>query len=323
MTGLPGWFPIEVPLLSRGTADRSEDLRDADRSRAGWATASVLVVDDKGRVGTVTTGDGRVELALLPAAGLGEVPPAGAVLLGRVTRAGTEGAHDVWALSGDLDDTVADGAAGLRELGAALDDTDAGLLTAAVSVLGWHRAGRFCPRCGEPSEPRSAGWSRHCPNGHEEFPRTDPAVIVLVHDGADRMVLARQPIWPAGRYSVLAGFVEGGESLEATVLREIEEEVGLVVEDITYLGSQPWPFPRSLMLGFSARADPGDPLRPRDGEIEEAMWVDRATVRAALAGGDDWTAPDDPRATGPGILLPGEVSIARRMIEGWAALDTP
>ena len=109
----------------------------------------------------------------------------------------------------------------------------------------------------------------------------------------------------------MAGFVEAGESLEGTVEREIEEEVGVRVRDIAYLGSQPWPFPRSLMVGFAARADTGAVLRPRAGEIEEANWVDRATVRRILAAGGE----------AEGFGLPGEVSIARRMIEGWAALD--
>ena len=113
--------------------------------------------------------------------------------------------------------------------------------------------------------PTPAGWSRLCPRQHEDFPRTDPAVIVLVHDGADSMVLARQPIWPTGRMSVLAGFVEAGESLEATVAREVLEEVGVHVTDVSYLGSQPWPFPRSLMVGFAARAEPGAALLPVPG----------------------------------------------------------
>ncbi len=128
------------------------------------------------------------------------------------------------------------------------------------------------------------------------------------------MVLARQPIWPPGRMSVLAGFVEAGESLEATVVREIGEEIGVRVRDVAYLGSQPWPFPRSLMLGFAARTDAGAPLFPRDGEIEEAIWIDRDAVRGLLdagAGGWESTPPG-------GIGLPPPVSIAHRMIAGWA-----
>ena len=148
-------------------------------------------------------------------------------------------------------------------------------------------------------------------------------MIVLVHDGADRMVLARQPIWPAGRFSVLAGFTEAGESLEGTVRREIFEEVGLHVDQIRYLSSQPWPFPRSLMVGFAARADPDAPLVPQDGEIESAQWFHRADIRMLLeAGGRSHGLSAADRARFPaGMALPDEVSIARRMVHGWADAD--
>jgi NAD+ diphosphatase len=154
-------------------------------------------------------------------------------------------------------------------------------------------------------------------NGHDEYPRTDPAIICLVHDGGSggsaRVLLGRQQTWPPGRYSVLAGFVEGGESLEACVLREIEEEVGLTVSDIRYLGSQAWPFPRSIMIGFSAVGDPEQPLRPADGEIADALWITRAELRRALRHGD-WVTGD-----GNPLLLPPPVSIARSMLDSWAA----
>jgi NAD+ diphosphatase len=214
----------------------------------------------------------------------------------------------------------------LRELGALVGDADAGLLTTAVALTQWHARAGFCPRCGEPTVPDPGGWSRRCAQDHQEFPRTDPAVIVLVHDGADRMVLARQPVWAPGRYSVLAGFVEAGESMENTVRREMFEEVGARVDDIRYLGSQPWPFPRSLMIGFAARADPDQPLRPQDGEIEDARWVTRAAVRAILqqsgwgAGPEPVADPDGTPVDTDRIVLPSSISIARRMIEGWAAV---
>ena len=132
------------------------------------------------------------------------------------------------------------------------------------------------------------------------------------------MLLARQPVWPEGRFSVLAGFVEAGESLEACVMREIHEEVGAVVQDVQYLGSQAWPFPRSLMVGFHALADPAVPLVPADGEIAEAMWVTREELRAALDHGD-WSGERPGQAKR--LLLPGQVSIARSMLESWATLD--
>ncbi len=311
-------FHMDTPTLSRGAADRSEDVRDPDRVRAAWPSARVLVLDDGLR--TAWTGSG---LSLQPALSVAAEPPPDGVLLGEI------GGVDHWAVRG----SVSGDRAGLREIGALLSDTDAGLFTTATALLTWHAAAPFCPRCGLRSAPRLTGWSRVCPNEHEDFPRTDPAVIVLVHDGADSIVLARQPIWPPGRVSVLAGFVEAGESLEAAVVREIGEEVGLRVRDVTYLGSQPWPFPRSLMVGFAARAERTDELRPRVGEIESARWVDRATVRELIASDqDNWLSPtpglsqqerDNAAPVDAGTafatVLPGPVSIARRMIDAWAA----
>jgi NAD+ diphosphatase len=313
-----------VPMLSRGVIDRSEDVRHPDRIRRAWPAARVLVLDDAGR----TEWDG-VTLRQVPALSVADEPPADGVLLGE-----SDGV-DHWAVRGPVDGNRA----GLREIGALLSDSDAALFTTATALLTWHAAAPYCPRCGLRSGPRLTGWSRVCPNDHEDFPRTDPAVIVLVHDGADSIVLARQPIWPPGRVSVLAGFVEAGESLEAAVVREIQEEIGLLVRDVHYLGSQPWPFPRSLMVGFAARADRAAELRPRVGEIESARWVDRATVRRLIGTDqDNWlsvapvqTAGLSPRerdnaapvdaGTAFAAVLPGPVSIARRMIDAWAAVD--
>jgi NAD+ diphosphatase len=321
---------MAVPTLSRGAADRSEDVRDPHRIRRTWSGARVLVLDGAGRA----EWDGSA-LTWAPAPSIAPEPPADGVLLGEIDGV------DHWAVPGE----VPGPGAGLREVGALLSDTEAGLFTTATALLTWHAAAPFCPRCGERSIPRPAGWSRVCPNRHEDFPRTDPAVIVLVHDGDDSIVLARQPIWPPGRVSVLAGFVEAGESLEAAVVREIGEEVGLRVRDVEYLGSQPWPFPRSLMVGFAARAERTDELRPRVGEIESARWVDRATVRRLIADDqDNWLSAGPhptPAGLSPGLsgglsaeernnaapvdagtafaqVLPGPVSIARRMIDAWA-----
>jgi NAD+ diphosphatase len=308
------------PVLSRSAVPRDESLRrDVARQRAGWPTARLVVVDEAGRTPVEWTGrppegpwgmdtDGTAHLVTMPTTG--DAPPADAVLLGEAD--GTA----YWAVRqhgelvpGEDPTTLAD----LRTAGAALDALGAGLLTTAVAVLNWHDAARFCGRDGSPTHPEAAGWHRVCAaHGHEDYPRTDPAVICLVHDGADRVLLARQPVWPEGRFSVLAGFVEAGESLEACVLREIHEEVGVPVRDVAYLGSQAWPFPRSLMVGFQAVADADVALHPAQGEIAEAMWVTRAELRAALVAGD-WAGAE-------GVLrLPGAVSIARAMLEAWAA----
>ena len=172
---------------------------------------------------------------------------------------------------------------GLRDVGAVLDDRQAGLLTHAVAVANWHASHRRCPRCGGETRGVAGGSIRRCPaDASEHFPRVDPAVIMLVHDGDDRVVLGRAPSWPAGRFSILAGFVEPGESLEQAVAREVAEEVGLAVTDIRYLGSQPWPFPSSLMLGFTARAAYGD-LRPDPAELAEAYWFRRQDIRDGKA----------------------------------------
>ena len=192
---------------------------------------------------------------------------------------------------------------GLRDIGSLLDDADAGIVTAAVALANWHAAHPRCPRCGTPTEVAQAGWTRVCPNdGSEHFPRTDPAVIMAVTDPDDRVLLGRQATWPERRFSTLAGFVEPGESLEAAVRREVLEESGVVVGDVVYRGSQPWPFPASIMLGFRAYAETTD-LRPDGTELAEARWLSRKELAADLASG--------------GLLVPPSVSIARRLIEDW------
>lgn len=326
---------LAPPVLSRSAVLRDEQLRvDIARQIAGWPTARLVVVDAEGRAAVdwdsrppeggwdVVAGDGA-RLRTRPTTG--DAPPDGAVLLGESGSEGDGNGHGpgvaFWAVRGEIDLGAGDDPAewvDLRMAGAALDALGAGLLTTAVATLNWHDAARFCSRDGSPTHPANAGWHRQCAAaGHEEYPRTDPAVICLVHDGADRVLVARQPVWPPGRFSVLAGFVEAGESLEACVLREIHEEVGVRVTDVRYLGSQAWPFPRSLMVGFHAQADPDVPVVPADGEIAEAMWVTRAGLREALGRGDWGGRSDGARP----LLLPGRVSIARSMLEAWAALD--
>jgi NAD+ diphosphatase len=301
-----------VPLLSRVGADRSDQLRtDIDAAIAGWADAAVLRVDSRGQV---LIADGRVVLHDTTA--LGERPPEEAVFLGRID----EGRH-VWAIRAPLE-PLGDGrdahVLDLRRAGTIFDDVSAHLVSSATALLNWHDNAGFSAVDGSPTKPIKGGWSRLNPTtGHEEFPRIDPAVICLVHDGADRVVLARQTVWPDRMFSLLAGFVEAGESFETCVVREISEEIGLTVTEVRYLGSQPWPFPRSLMVGFHAVADPDQEFSFNDGEIAEANWFTRDEVRAALAVGD-WTSA---AASQSKLLLPGSVSIAREIIESWAEIN--
>ncbi|MDT5337783.1 MAG: diphosphatase [Mycobacterium sp.] len=300
-----------VPLLSRVGADRADQLRtDVDAALAGWSDALLLKVDRRNQV-LISGGQVVLGKALKHSA----KPDEHAVFLGRLK----DGRH-VWAVRGALDgpeDPHAESEVlDLRRAGAVFDDLSAQLVATATALLNWHDSARFSSVDGSPTKSHKAGWSRINPvNGHEEFPRTDPAVICLIHDGHDRAVLARQTVWPERLFSLIAGFVEAGESFEGCVAREVAEEIGLTVTDVTYLGSQPWPFPRSLMVGFHAIGDPEQEFFFSDGEIAEAAWFTRAEVRAALADGD-WSSDSPSR-----LLLPGSISIAREIIESWAFVD--
>ena len=194
--------------------------------------------------------------------------------------------------------------AGLREAATELPAEEAALAAYAGSLLAWHRRHRFCANCGAPTEVRDAGHERHCPacDAHH-FPRTDPVVIVRVTDARDRLLLGRQARWPEGRFSLLAGYVEPGETLEEAVRREVAEESGIELGEVSYVASQPWPFPSSLMLGFSAVAAGGDPA-PGDDELAEVRWFEREEVERAS------------RGEGPLALAP-PYSIARRLIDAW------
>ncbi len=186
----------------------------------------------------------------------------------------------------------------LRPLAAQLPAGEAGLLAYARALHLWRDSHRFCGRCGARLFSRRAGHMRHCAAcNHNSFPRLDPAIIVLVHDG-ERALLGRQHGWPPGRFSTIAGFVEPGESLEDAVRREVLEETGASVREVAYHSSQPWPFPASLMLGFTARAVAAAPVL-HDGELEEARWF----TRGQIAGG--------------AVRLPPPEAISRRLIDAW------
>jgi NAD+ diphosphatase len=197
-------------------------------------------------------------------------------------------------------------AIGLRTAAASLPQADAGLAAHAAALVNWHRRHRHCSVCGAPTTVAEGGIVRRCDAcGTVHHPRTDPVVIMLVTDG-DRVLLGRQPVWPPRRYSALAGFVEPGESLEEAVAREVREEAGVEVGPPRYVASQPWPFPTSLMLGFTAPWRSGEPRRV-DSELEDVRWFARDEVAAALEGRDD----------GP-LGVPPRFAIARRLLEGWS-----
>ena len=193
--------------------------------------------------------------------------------------------------------------AGFREAGAGLDTVEAALLIEATAIANWHEGHVRCPRCGAPTDVVHSGWVRRCPqDGSEHFPRTDPAIIVTVVGPDGRVLLGTGAQMRSTMYSTLAGFVEPGESLEQAVVREIAEEVGVRVTDCQYLGSQPWPFPASLMLGFTARTE--DVAAEPDGtEVVRARWFERDELQAAVLSGE--------------ITLPSRLSIARALIEHW------
>lgn len=191
----------------------------------------------------------------------------------------------------------------LRVLGPTLAADEASLGVHAVGLARWHASHRYCAACGQPSDPAEAGHVRICPAcGTHHFPRTDPAVIMLITDGNDRALLGRGPQWPAGRFSTLAGFVEPGESLDDAVRREVMEEVGVQVGEVTYAASQPWPFPSSLMLGFFGQALTSE-ITIDANEIAEARWFTRDDVTRMTSSSE--------------MLLPPNASISRWLLQQW------
>lgn len=192
---------------------------------------------------------------------------------------------------------------GLRDVAAGLGARDAGLFVEAVAITNWTHSMKFCPACGGELVVRDSGWVKYCPaEDKSHFPRTDPAVIVAITDAEDRLLLGANAAWGGTRFSTLAGFVEPGESLESAVLREVAEESGVVVQNPRYMGSQPWPFPRSLMLGFTATAV-GTELKPDGVEIIDLRWFTREELAAEVRSG--------------AITVPLGTSISSALIEHW------
>jgi NAD+ diphosphatase len=194
------------------------------------------------------------------------------------------------------------------------DLLDAPLVLHAIGLAEWHLSTRHCPRCGGRLESQQSGHVLRCTDcGTDQFPRSDPAVIMVVTDGEpgspdERALLGRSPAWPEGRYSTLAGFVEPGETMEDAVRREVQEETGVVVGEVSYFGSQPWPLPASLMVGFTGRATQTD-IDVDGSEIEDAQWFTREQMRAETEAGR--------------LVLPGGLSISRSLIESWYGGSLP
>ena len=298
-----GVAPLADAASEGASLDRAAEWRDdpqtLPRLRADPRTR-VLVVRER----RVPLGDG---LILVPADDAVLARTREWALLGR----GPDGSGLLLALQEPEDDTDADGSwaprwSDLREALPLVDAADGELVVAAIALAGWLRDAGFCPACGSPAELRQNGWSRHCGScGREHFPRTDPAVIVAVQSAdGERLLLGANAQWKGRFYSCFAGFVEAGEALETTVHRELFEEAGVRVRDVTYFSSQPWPFPRSLMVGFHATAVDDAEVHGDGEEIVDVRWLSRAEIGSALAG------------DGP-VGLPGEASIAHRLIVDW------
>ncbi|SDQ07127.1 NAD(+) diphosphatase [Microbacterium sp. cf332] len=298
---------MQPPALARSVfepspAERADDTL-IERLRAESTTRVLQVRGDRARV----RGDRLVWAAAADV--VEQAPSAEWAFLGRASDGSARLVAASPAATADAGTDRDDEAtwSSLRTSGGDLVDEDAGAFVTAVALGRWFADFGFCPRCGSPARLRSAGWSRQCTGcGREQFPRTDPAVIVAVRDTRDeRLLLGQNASWAAdGRFSTFAGFVEAGESLETAIRREVEEEAGVVVDDLEYRGSQAWPYPRSLMLGFHAVAADQPQARPDGEEIVAVRWFDRDEIRSALAG------------EGP-VALPGSASIARRLIADW------
>ena len=316
---MPG-IMTEMIVFTGERLDRAADRR----SDPEWVAAQAESADARavlaGDAGIHVTDEPR--LALLPLAaleareplllGLDAIGPVFAVDANGDSASPVSAADQRWTARGAIaaqgegppDPVTGTRPLGLRAAAAVLPHADAGLAAHAAALVNWHRRHRHCSVCGAPTAVGDGGIVRRCAScGTDHHPRTDPVVIMLVTDG-DRVLLGRQPTWPEGRYSALAGFVEPGESLEEAVAREVREEAGVEVGPPEYVASQPWPFPSSLMLGFTVPWVSGEPRRI-DEELQDVRWFDRADVAAAAEERE-------------GVLgLPPRFAIARRLLDTW------
>ncbi len=283
------------------TLDRAAHLREQPAKLAQyWSQAQLLIVDSQG------------DAYVLDDSGTPQFPRAGQIAplaFEQATFLGLSQDQAWFALPSQALEQQSLTQVNLRDAAACWPALQAGLFAQARALLYWQSRSQFCGGCGAPASLEHAGYLLRCRQcGLDSYPRTDAAIIVAITDG-QRLLLGRQARWPAGRWSVIAGFVESGESLEQTVVRESMEEVGLVVSDIRYAASQPWPFPAALMLGFHARAEPDKPTVGE--ELEAAQWFSQQDIRDALAG---------VRYRADGSELPTlspPISISRWLVEDW------
>jgi NAD+ diphosphatase len=312
---------LELPLARAGI-DRAGDLRvDAATLDELWNSARILLVVREITTSQPTASGPSKEVVTLKFATDGAGQPSfyssGEILeqistlnisSGEKLFLGFDGTDSYFAYCSDAHHELPDSFRTLREIGDNLSDSDIGLAVHAQALANWHHTHTHCPRCGSTTTSSNGGSVRRCDaDGSEHYPRTDPAIIVLVKDKNDRILLGRQKVWPQNRFSNFAGFVDAGESFEHCVVREVGEEAGVRVSDIIYLGSQPWPFPASVMIAFHAITDNPEAARPDGEEIEEIRWYDRATMKQDVASQN--------------LLLPPAMSVARKMIEAWYSAD--
>jgi NAD+ diphosphatase len=298
--------PIKLPL-SLAEVDRAAHLRlDESYLKAAWKNAQVLQFQDE----KFLSNENQVKF--VAGSELGEYQSQSDYFLGVDNIENKEITNYFvrnYSSEGQADKELpVENLRTLREIGSFLSPRDIGLSVHAQGLANWHKKHPRCSQCGAATSVISGGSVRRCLiDESEHYPRTDSAIIVLVKDDQDRVLLGRQKVWPKNRFSTFAGFVEPGESFEHCVLREVAEEAGINLNKINYLGSQPWPFPSSLMIAFEATTDNPSAARPDGDEIEEIRWFSRAEMKQAII---DAT-----------LILPLDISVARQMINGWYGDD--
>ena len=283
---------LKLPLAV-AEVDRAAHLRgDEAYLKSAWTSASVLVFMDEKFVAS------NNQISFVSGSSLGEYQSQTDYFLGVKDKENFFVRH----LASDENTKLE--LMTLREIGAFLSPRDIGLAVHAQGLANWHKKHPRCSQCGAATSVVLGGSVRRCLiDESEHYPRTDGAIIVLIKDEQDRVLLGRQKVWPKNRFSTFAGFVEPGESFENCVLREVREEAGVELTQINYLGSQPWPFPASLMIAFEAVTNTPQLAKADGDEIEEIRWFSRAEMKAAILD--------------KSLILPLEISVARQMIKAW------